>query len=294
MPSALLPFQQILDKPDELRLVTCVKCAEHAGATFSTRPLIVKRDAAIEARLQESGRNYATAQLLISAKKLAMSHLERRGRIKADRTTVPICDTCGQEAPEHGPHCAVGMTLHWIEEFTHASLGAATPAPRASSAAGDLSLLISAINIRAGEIYGGEGDDASDRADAKDLCRALARLLNGESLRAAFGAPGDWGYSTPIGKALAAAYASAATVTPPSRELPSIRHMESESLVRCDDCGEVKMDFWGVAGTLVCVDCPKPAVRNQPDGYFGEVERGPLEPEGGAPSYWRNLDGGAK
>jgi hypothetical protein len=56
-------------------------------------------------------------------------------------------------------------------------------------------------------MYEGAGDDAADRADAKDLARALARLLLGQSLSAAFGAPGDWGYSTEIGKALAQVYA---------------------------------------------------------------------------------------
>jgi hypothetical protein len=38
--------------------------------------------------------------------------------------------------------------------------------------------------------------------DAANLTTTLARLVNGNGFRAAFGAPGDWGYSTPIGKTL--------------------------------------------------------------------------------------------
>lgn len=66
--------------------------------------------------------------------------------------------------------------------------------------------LVAAINLRASEIYDAEGDDAGERADAKDLARTLARMIGGCSLRAAFGSPGDWGYDSPIGKALAKVY----------------------------------------------------------------------------------------
>jgi hypothetical protein len=38
--------------------------------------------------------------------------------------------------------------------------------------------------------------------DAELLC-VLARVVEGKPLKSAFGAPGDWGYSTPIGAALA-------------------------------------------------------------------------------------------
>lgn len=40
-------------------------------------------------------------------------------------------------------------------------------------------------------------------SDAKELIRVLSRIIEGKTLRQAFGAPGDWGYNTPIGKALA-------------------------------------------------------------------------------------------
>lgn len=39
-----------------------------------------------------------------------------------------------------------------------------------------------------------------------ELIRVLARLLEGATPYKAFGAPGDWGYSTPIGSALYDAY----------------------------------------------------------------------------------------
>lgn len=66
--------------------------------------------------------------------------------------------------------------------------------------------LVAAINRRAEEIRDGAGYEIQEWADAKDLARALARLISGESVRAAFGAPGDWGYSTAIGQALGRLY----------------------------------------------------------------------------------------
>ena len=42
--------------------------------------------------------------------------------------------------------------------------------------------------------------------DAVELLRALNRLLDGRSIYQAFRAPGDWGYETPIGAALAELY----------------------------------------------------------------------------------------
>ena len=41
-------------------------------------------------------------------------------------------------------------------------------------------------------------------ADTAYLLKALARIITGDSIESAFGAPGDWGYNTPIGQALAA------------------------------------------------------------------------------------------
>ena len=41
--------------------------------------------------------------------------------------------------------------------------------------------------------------------DCAELGRTLARVIDGAPVARAFGSPGDWGYSHPIGKALAAA-----------------------------------------------------------------------------------------
>jgi hypothetical protein len=40
--------------------------------------------------------------------------------------------------------------------------------------------------------------------NASELIRVLARVVEGKPIDRAFGAPGDWGYSTAIGQALAA------------------------------------------------------------------------------------------
>jgi hypothetical protein len=42
-----------------------------------------------------------------------------------------------------------------------------------------------------------------DDADTAELLRILAKAVRGGDIRAAFGAPGDWGYGTPIGDAIA-------------------------------------------------------------------------------------------
>lgn len=42
-----------------------------------------------------------------------------------------------------------------------------------------------------------------DDFDNAELIVVLARLLEGKTFYKSFGAPGDWGYSNPIGKALA-------------------------------------------------------------------------------------------
>lgn len=62
-----------------------------------------------------------------------------------------------------------------------------------------------ALRIRASNID--VADDAPDeRKDDAELFRVLARLLEGRAADAAFGAPGRWGYHTPIGSALAAVH----------------------------------------------------------------------------------------
>jgi len=42
-----------------------------------------------------------------------------------------------------------------------------------------------------------------DLRDAKDLLGVLAHIVDGKPIDKAFGSPGDWGYGTEIGAALA-------------------------------------------------------------------------------------------
>ena len=44
-----------------------------------------------------------------------------------------------------------------------------------------------------------------DDMDTAELVRVLARVVEGKDIHRSFGAPGDWGYGTPIGDAIAAA-----------------------------------------------------------------------------------------
>ena len=46
-------------------------------------------------------------------------------------------------------------------------------------------------------------DHSEDVKDAAEVCRVMARVLLGDNIERAFGAIGDWGYETAIGKALA-------------------------------------------------------------------------------------------
>lgn len=52
------------------------------------------------------------------------------------------------------------------------------------------------------------GDATRTLREASELARVLARLLAGKTVYEAFGAPGDWGYDTPLGDALADFYHS--------------------------------------------------------------------------------------
>ena len=57
-------------------------------------------------------------------------------------------------------------------------------------------LLARAIRVEAEKFAG------DDTLDAAELLRVLARLVEGKTIDQAMGAPGDWGYGTPIGDAL--------------------------------------------------------------------------------------------
>lgn len=53
-------------------------------------------------------------------------------------------------------------------------------------------------------------EHARNIRSAIDLVRSLAKIVEGKSLHEAFGAPGDWGYDTPIGLALYEHYSQGA------------------------------------------------------------------------------------
>ena len=44
--------------------------------------------------------------------------------------------------------------------------------------------------------------------EASELALVLARLLAGKTVHQAFGAPGDWGYETPLGQAVYELYSA--------------------------------------------------------------------------------------
>ena len=72
----------------------------------------------------------------------------------------------------------------------------------------DKATLAKIIRNRAGAIIDSppyDGPEHQERMDDAELLCVLSRVLNGRPIEQAFGAPGDWGYDTPIGKALAAA-----------------------------------------------------------------------------------------
>lgn len=58
----------------------------------------------------------------------------------------------------------------------------------------------------------GLGPESRDNAE---LINVLARLIEGNSVHKSFGAPGDWGYGTEIGDALAAFYKTPKPATAP-------------------------------------------------------------------------------
>lgn len=68
-------------------------------------------------------------------------------------------------------------------------------------------LLASALRNKAVEVRHVEAPtEKADQTllDASDLLRVLALVVHGQALEKAFGPPGDWGYETEIGQAIAA------------------------------------------------------------------------------------------
>ena len=63
--------------------------------------------------------------------------------------------------------------------------------------------LAEAIRVHADKVDRGGPRSRDDDRTTAELIRCLARMIEGKTLYQAFGAPGDWGYETPIGMALA-------------------------------------------------------------------------------------------
>ncbi len=78
-------------------------------------------------------------------------------------------------------------------------------------------LLVNALRAKAQAMIDAEPDADPKRhqenRDAAELILTLAHIVNGKPVSVAFGAPGDWGYGTPIGDALAAKHVGASQPT---------------------------------------------------------------------------------
>jgi hypothetical protein len=89
--------------------------------------------------------------------------------------------------------------------------------------------------------------------DTSELINVLARLIEGKPIAKAFGAPGDWGYSTAIGKALAS---PAAATTAEISDTDRINWLEARPLpaeMRGGSDDGAVATFWGISaftGTL--------------------------------------------
>lgn len=72
----------------------------------------------------------------------------------------------------------------------------------------DIQSLAIALRNKAAEVRNVNVDTEQEHEtlrDAAELLRVLSRIVSGMPAAKAFGAPGDWGYETPLGEALAAA-----------------------------------------------------------------------------------------
>jgi hypothetical protein len=86
------------------------------------------------------------------------------------------------------------------------------------SAATDLGKVIRDEAVKIANVRNELRDSDADRddrlarelRDASELVLVLARIIEGKSIPQAFGAPGDFGYETPIGSALYRYYSNPA------------------------------------------------------------------------------------
>lgn len=67
-------------------------------------------------------------------------------------------------------------------------------------------MLVSALRAKAQHLVDQNEQRDPGLADTAELLNVLARMVQGKTVYQAFGAPGDWGYGTPIGDALQHAY----------------------------------------------------------------------------------------
>ena len=81
--------------------------------------------------------------------------------------------------------------------------------------------LVTVLRDKAEEIQKLEDLDDRNRLDVAELLRVLARMADGKDVYRAFGAPGDWGYGTPIGDALNEAYSPKRPNDPSSATRPT-------------------------------------------------------------------------
>ena len=83
--------------------------------------------------------------------------------------------------------------------------------------------------------------------DVAELIRVLARVVEGKPISKAFGAPGDWGYETPLGAALA--------------EPADIPELGTPVAAQAEGCvTALRYIAWEAAGYMDCVHAAKRAI----------------------------------
>ncbi len=130
--------------------------------------------------------------------------------------SVVTCVYCGHEYPSGTPTHKASLLTEHIKVCTQhpmreaeAMIAQLRSELEGGSRPMDYSELANVLREKAEEIQESEALGDQHRLDAAELIRVLARLAERRTLHQAFGAPGDWGYGTPIGDALMHAYSSA-------------------------------------------------------------------------------------
>lgn len=109
-----------------------------------------------------------------------------------------------------------------------------------------------------------EGDDGTESdSDLCELLRVLDRVVRGKGIADAFGAPGDWGYDNPIGKALSDGYAQESESMSDDYDDYDDRDDDDgddddDDQFECITCrgeGTVNMCPDGICRIITCPDC---------------------------------------